>query len=234
MPYEGPGKRTSKIATKALVHGAPSVEEGMAGIGAKSQQASPMAVSDANALIARQIAIGEEHVIMLDGEHEVLNSLLPVGAVVGSPLYIDTATNALTLNPDAGQDETQVVTLTAATGGTFTLTLAGQTTAAIAFNASAAAVQTALEALSNVVPGDLSVTGADGGPYTIIFGGNFDSEDVATLVADNANLTGSGHAIAVTTPTAGHAERRIKFGRIDAIDASAGRSLVNLGQRSSF
>ena len=44
------------------------------------------------------------------------------------------------------------------TGGTFTLTYNGQTTAAIAYNATAAQVQSALEALNNIAPGDVVVT----------------------------------------------------------------------------
>ena len=46
-----------------------------------------------------------------------------------------------------------------ATGGTFTLTFDGQTTAPIAYDATAAPVQAALEALGNVEPGDVVVTG---------------------------------------------------------------------------
>jgi hypothetical protein len=46
-----------------------------------------------------------------------------------------------------------------ATAGTFTITVAGQTTTAIAYNASAATVQTALVALSNVAPGDVVCSG---------------------------------------------------------------------------
>jgi hypothetical protein len=48
---------------------------------------------------------------------------------------------------------------TAPTGGTFTLSYLGQTTAAIARNASGATIQAALEALSNIAPGDISVVG---------------------------------------------------------------------------
>jgi hypothetical protein len=51
-----------------------------------------------------------------------------------------------------------------ATGGTFKLTFAGQTTASIAFDATPVAVRTALEALSNLAPGDVFVTGGPGGP----------------------------------------------------------------------
>ena len=49
--------------------------------------------------------------------------------------------------------------------GTFTLTFNGQTTVPIARNASAATVQGALEALSNIGSGDVTVSGANGGPF---------------------------------------------------------------------
>jgi len=51
--------------------------------------------------------------------------------------------------------------------GTFTLTFGGQTTSSIAFNATAAAVQSAIAALSTVGSSDnVSVTRAGSGPYT--------------------------------------------------------------------
>lgn len=62
----------------------------------------------------------------------------------------------------------QVVTLRGSpTGGTFTLSYGGQTTAAIAYNATAATVQTALTNLSNIGSGNATVTGSAGGPYTV-------------------------------------------------------------------
>lgn len=55
-------------------------------------------------------------------------------------------------------------------GTTFTLTFDGQTTAALNRDtATAAQVKTALEGLSNIAPGDIDVTGATGGPFTIRF-----------------------------------------------------------------
>ena len=67
---------------------------------------------------------------------------------------------ATTTQGGAGVNEVQRVGVTAMTmyGGTFTLSYNGQTTAAIAYNATAAQVQTALEALSNIAPGDVVVT----------------------------------------------------------------------------
>lgn len=94
--------------------------------------------------------------------------------------------------PYAGAgNEVQSVTITGApTGGTFTLTYSGQTTSALAYNAAAATVQTALEALSNLAPADVVVTGAAGGPYTLTFGGTLAAANVAQLTASGASLTG--------------------------------------------
>lgn len=53
-----------------------------------------------------------------------------------------------------------------ASGGTFTITYSGQTTSALAYNASAATVQAALWALSNIADGDVTVT-LSGTTYTL-------------------------------------------------------------------
>lgn len=80
------------------------------------------------------------------------------------------------------------------TGGTFTLsvTTAGpggstQTTAGIAYNAAASAVQTALQGLSNVGTGNATVTGSAGGPYTITFASGIGP---VTVTANGGGLTG--------------------------------------------
>jgi len=80
-----------------------------------------------------------------------------------------------------------------ATGGTFTLTYDGQTTAAIANNATLAEIQAALEALSNVSAGDIIVDGdtltANNGTMTFTFADS--AGDVNMLVIDSSNLTPS-------------------------------------------
>lgn len=96
MPYEGEGQRYSVAATKATAHGKPVVENRHPGFAAKSAQAAPMAVSVANALLAQQIEVGEEMVIMLTGVHEVAVADLPGGAAVGDRIYITLADNVLT------------------------------------------------------------------------------------------------------------------------------------------
>ncbi len=88
-------------------------------------------------------------------------------------------------------DNQQTVTLGAQSSGTFTLTYKGQTTAAIAYNATSAAVQTALRLLSTI-PATTTVTGAAGGPYLIVF------SPTDTLAQDTTPITGSGALL--TTP----------------------------------
>lgn len=122
------------------------------------------------------------------------------GSILGS---------AIEQNVQMSTNEQQLLTMStaggAATGGTFTITYAAQTTAAIAYNASAAAVQTALEALSNIEVGDVLVTGAAGGPWTIEFRQNLAQTNVASVTTDAALVTGPGspYTLAVSTPTAG-------------------------------
>ena len=100
---------------------------------------------------------------------------------------------------DLKTTEAQTVRVTNATGGTFTLTFQGQTTAPIAFDATAAAVQAALEGLSNLAPGDILATGGpvQNANVTVNFRGAYKQQDVAQLTSDGSALTG-------TTPTITH------------------------------
>ena len=81
-------------------------------------------------------------------------------------------------------------------GGTFQLSWdAGggdETTAAIDWDASAAEVRTALEALTTPGPGDFSVTGPDGGPWTVEFRGTYAGTNVDEITGDASGLTGGG------------------------------------------
>mgnify|MGYP000913085239 FL=1 len=104
---------------------------------------------------------------------------------------------------DLSVDEVQSVTLTAASGGTFTLSFGGETTSAIAYNAAAAAVEAALEALTTIGANNVSVSGEAGGPYAVTFTEGLGEQDVALMTADGASLTGEGAAIAVAVTTAG-------------------------------
>lgn len=105
-----------------------------------------------------------------------------------------------------GDNEKQTITLgNSPTAGTFTLTYDGQTTGNIAYDASAATVDAALEALSNIGSGDVTVTGSDGGPWTVEFTGALAETDVDLMTADASNLVGTNEQqiISLGTVTGG-------------------------------
>lgn len=104
-------------------------------------------------------------------------------------------------NPLANEIQTVDVD---ATSGTFTLTFTGQTTAAIAWNATAAAVQAALEVLSNIAPGDVVVSGGPGPAlWTIEFRGAYDGVNVAQMTSNAAGLSGGAASVTHATTRAG-------------------------------
>jgi hypothetical protein len=75
---------------------------------------------------------------------------------------------------------------------------AEQTTGAIAFDASAAEMQAALEGLESFAPGDLAVTGAAGGPWTVELTGGFADIEIAPFEIANSSLSGGTGATVQT------------------------------------
>ncbi|HEU4913071.1 MAG TPA: hypothetical protein VFV76_14370 [Actinomycetes bacterium] len=105
-----------------------------------------------------------------------------------------------------GTNEVQTVTITGTpTGGTFTLSAFGETTGAIAYNATNATVQTALLTLSAFDTGDVVVTGGPGPgtPYTLTFGGRYTTQDVPQVTAVGSFTGGTAPAVAGATTTGG-------------------------------
>lgn len=124
------------------------------------------------------------------------NGYIPSGVVLGkitaTGLYVPYAGNT---------NEVQTFTRTS-TGGTITVTFEGETTTALAATAAgftAAVLQAGLLALSNLEPGDVTVTGADGGPLVVTFGGNRLGENVGAMTVDNTSATGGTITVAQTT-----------------------------------
>lgn len=127
------------------------------------------------------------------------NGIVPSGATLAQN------TTTKRYGPYGGTtEEVQSVTITGGpTGGTFTLTFSGQTTAAIAYNASAAAVQAALVALSTIGAGNVTVTGSAGGPYTVTFVGALANTNTAQMTATPSLTGGSSPTVNVATVTGG-------------------------------
>jgi YD repeat-containing protein len=93
-------------------------------------------------------------------------------------------------------DEVQTVSLASVTRGSFKLKFATEETAAIAFNAAAAAVETALEALAGI--DNVAVSGSAGGPWTITFLGSLAGQNVPPLGVNSTGLT-NANPLSLTT-----------------------------------
>lgn len=100
-----------------------------------------------------------------------------------------------------GVNSVQTVTVNGAPSS-FALTYDNVTTSDIAFPASAATVQSALESLANIGSGNVSVAAAaNDGPYTVTFTGNLGAQPVSTL--SGAVVSGGTNpyvTCALTTP----------------------------------
>jgi hypothetical protein len=138
------------------------------------------------------------------------------GLVIAAPMAQAAPTPAFTVvgvarptNLPPGTNEVQKIAVDA-TGGGFTLSFSGKTTALLPFDETSAHVQTALNALSTIggVGGSVSVTGGPGDagathPYLVTFAGSMASANVAQITAASGALTGGAHTVTETTVTGG-------------------------------
>jgi hypothetical protein len=112
-------------------------------------------------------------------------------------------------NQAAGTNEVQTFTASGTwTSGTFAISFQGQTTAPIAYDATAANVVTALNLLSNIDSGDVTASGAaplGTSPLVVTFatGGRYAGVKVPLMSIDVSNIVGAGHAAVVTETTPG-------------------------------
>jgi sugar lactone lactonase YvrE len=111
-------------------------------------------------------------------------------------LYVAEADRVAVYEADgspAAADEVQGLQVFEATGGTYTLSFEGSETTPIPYNATAAEVQAALQALVTIGAGNVSVSGgevAGESNYTIVFEGALSAADVEKLQADGSALDG--------------------------------------------
>ncbi|MCX7664398.1 MAG: hypothetical protein N2112_02505 [Gemmataceae bacterium] len=148
-----------------------------------------------------------------------INVMLPAskylakGTVLGQVAGSGTAVN-----------EVQTVTITGSpTGGTFRLQYDGETTSAIAHNATAAAVQAALEALPSIGIGNVVCSGGTlpGTAVTVTFQNYCGGLNHPLLVAISSLTGGTSPAVVVAKTTAGNPAA----GFFDAYDDTATNGL---------
>lgn len=118
-------------------------------------------------------------------------------APIGTRGYVPVVAGAAPIS------EVQTVTVTGTpTGGSYRLGLSGQITGPLPYNATAAAMQTALEALPSLGIGNVTVTGTSPGPYTVTFGGAYAGINMPQLTLESSALTPGG-TVDITTTTPG-------------------------------
>lgn len=100
--------------------------------------------------------------------------------------------------------EVQILSMSGATGGTYTLTYGSQTTTALAYNANKSDVKSALEALSNIGAGNVEVgvqkqNTMPNGILTVHFIGSLAGKQ-CMLIKTTSSLTGTAPVVKVTSP----------------------------------
>lgn len=93
-----------------------------------------------------------------------------------------------------GTNEVQTLTFDGdIDGGTYTIKFGAYTTEPLAWNANAATIEDALDALPNLDDGDVEVTGT--GPFVFTFGGNYAGANVPMIVIGLSGLTDGGSTL---------------------------------------
>jgi hypothetical protein len=141
------------------------------------------------------------HFFLYDDAHATVDEFQANGLLLDqatSPSFEDAEPTAIAVQPR--RSEIQEIRVNA-TGGTYKLSFEGEETASLPFNASATAIQAALESLSAIGEGNVTVTGA--GPYHIAFVEDLADDDVPELLADSTGLTGGSHSVVIVTEVGG-------------------------------
>ncbi|AON96887.1 tail sheath [Mycobacterium phage Tonenili] len=152
-------------------------------------------------------------------------------AIFGLAVGYQTYRESIRINPDTGETiTTQILAMVGGpTGGSFTLSLSGETTSNIPFNATQGQVQSALRALPNLEDDEVTVTGDAGGPWTVVitkavpaFGKN-----VAGLTGgDSPDLNIASEQTGVPAMNRALAKRGIKTDTIRVVDPNSGQVYV--------
>lgn len=139
---------------------------------------------------------------------------------------------------DLGTSAQQTVEVQNASGGSFTLTFNGQTTAAINYFAGANVVQNALAALSNIGVGNVNVTQNAGLPgvlfYVVNFAGTLAHAAQAMLTIDTSGLTGIGVIANITQSIAGGVTAFSDTDLDNLYDFAAGYGTANFALAIAF
>jgi hypothetical protein len=126
------------------------------------------------------------------------------GGYLSFPLYATLSGQSMATTTVTSASEVQSLASNGGSGGTFTLTFSGQTTAPIAYNATNTVVQSALQALANIGTGNVTVSGgpANTTALVITFTGALANQPESLITSDITAVTGGTGGL-VTRTTAG-------------------------------
>ena len=128
-----------------------------------------------------------------------INKLIDLIASVDGVNYVGWVTLTGSAGTVDGTNQKDTIDFTGTvTGGNYDVTIDGQTALAIPYNATAATVQSTLEGLSNVAPGDIVVTGGPG-PTDIVIEHTGQYAHRARTVAVVNHVTGGGSVARTVT-----------------------------------
>ncbi len=187
--------------------GREAVEEFRAGQGLATQFASPILSSSVSVLkhVTIRAATGNSGDIYVG----------PSGVAVGTgflldagdespPILIDDLSKVHVISSVTGTNEKQLVSIDNATSsGSFTLSHGGNTTGPIAWNANAATVKSAIDAMG--ADYDVTVTGGPGPgtDWLVEFNGNLAAQDLVMMTGDGTSLVGGSTTVTITEDTKG-------------------------------
>ena len=117
----------------------------------------------------------------------------------------------------SGNESVSLIKSGTVSGGTFTLSYDGETTAAIAYDATAGTIATALKALSNIGDNDVAVTGGPAPSTAVVieFVGALAHANRSNLTLDNTSITGGGTMVATITAGTGGAAAGFLFNSVE-------------------
>jgi hypothetical protein len=147
--------------------------------------------------------------VLTPGTNQLISvSYGPAGTSPGNlqAIEIYSAQNATIITNGSGTADAQTIAIAGTpTGGTFALGFGGQITSPIAYNASAATVQTALRALSTIGSGNVTCTGGalPGTAVVCTFAGTLATGLQSLLTYNIGGLTGGSPAVTITHTTPG-------------------------------
>ncbi|MBD3251289.1 hypothetical protein GF380_02335 [Candidatus Uhrbacteria bacterium] len=143
---------------------------------------------------------GEAITVLTDGTVDAGDVFSSVA--IDTVIYLSTNDGRWS-DSDVGRNEIQTITVsTDATGGTYQVIYDGATSSALAYDANAATIEAALEAMSTIDVGNVRVTGT--GPYTVEFMNDLGDQALDEMTTATGSILPATATVTVAEATAGY------------------------------